>query len=138
MPRKAQRNQISPKIEVAIEAFRVERQQKLDVIIARDAATPPWLLALRQYIDAAIAHYCAENERPEEGGYTSSDDKGRDICEALWTQVVTKIPAIPATHDDYRVLAEVLQETLVIGKRDDTRRERLCLIEPEISRVSDE
>ena len=57
---------------------------------ARDAATPPWLLSLRKYIDAAIAHHGAEIERDEDG-YAYSDKAGEQECEALWDDVVKSI-----------------------------------------------
>lgn len=80
----------SKKVQAAMDAAYAARQAELAALAARDAATPPWLLALRQYIDAAIAHYWEENYRDEEG-YTSSDSKGEAECEALWTQVVLEI-----------------------------------------------
>ena len=57
---------------------------------ARDAATPPWLLSLRKYIDATIAHHGAETERDEDG-YAYSDKAGEQECEALWDDVVKSI-----------------------------------------------
>ena len=60
---------------------------KYEVLAARDAATPPWLRLLRQYIDEAILHQIAMTERGEDG-HTSSDRGGEEACEALWTQVV--------------------------------------------------
>lgn len=59
---------------------------------ARDDATPPWLLRLRDYIDAAIDHKLAMAECDEDG-YTSSDMAGEQRCENLWVDVANLICA---------------------------------------------
>ena len=75
------------KQQAAMDAAYEARKQVLTARTARDAATPPWLKALRQYIDAAIQHHLAMYERDEDG-YASSDMAGEEQCEELWTQVV--------------------------------------------------
>lgn len=86
--------ELNPDLDGAITDFRAERQAHLDALAARDAATPAWLLRLRPYIDAAIAHQIALTER-DEAGYTSADKAGEQACEALWTQVVKALPPGP-------------------------------------------
>lgn len=129
MPRKAPGSHLSPQVEAAMEALRAERQQKLDALATRDAATPPWLKALRQYIDATIEHHWEENT-PDSEGYLSSDHKGRGACEALWTQVVdeeraSRIPRI--SERDLHNLEAMRRQVEAIGEHDDERRERLGL-----------
>ena len=105
------------KQQAAMDAAYEARKQLLAARTARDAATPLWLKALRQYIDAAIEHCLAMQEVGGDGHY-SSDMAGQEQCENLWTNVVNAL-----------VLADIAQEAQEIGRRDEERRERLALTE---------
>lgn len=124
MPRTPKRPPYDPEVAAAIEAMRAERQTHINALAARDAATPPWLMALRGYITAVVEHHLAMQEVGGDGHHTS-DMAGEEQCEELWAQVVERFPQEPRiTVDDFRVLLEVEREAQEIGKRDEGRREQ--------------
>lgn len=82
------------KQQAAMDAAYEARKQVLAARQARDDATPPWLKALRQYIDAAIQHHLAMHD-PGEDGYYGSDSAGQEQCEEAWAQVIEALQPRP-------------------------------------------
>ena len=90
MPKTPQPWKPTKKHQAAMDAAYEARKQVLAARQVRDATTPTWLQALRQYIDAAIEHHIAMQEVGGDGYYTS-DSAGEEQCEEAWTQVVQAV-----------------------------------------------
>lgn len=98
MPRKKPPLELSEELQEAIDARRRHVEERIAKQMARDASTPPWLMSLRKYIDAAIDHHIAETERDEDG-YASSDVAGQKQCEILWYEIVEHIQSHERLHN---------------------------------------
>ena len=115
------------KQQATMDAAYEARKQVLAARQVRDDATPAWLKALRQYIDAVAEHAYWEHQ-PGADGHTSSDSTGAEHCAVLWALVVATLPQEPrVTAADLHIPTNIAREAQEIGARDDERRQRLEL-----------